>query len=192
MTRAHETGRSAEEIQHLGRLIEKGLGGDVLLVTGGVSVGDYDLVGRALADAGMDLLFHKVRVKPGKPVLAGRRGSCLVIGLPGNPVSAYTGFALFVAPTLRRILGYRRWANQPVTAVLQVALKQTAGRTTYHLARLEAGDGSLVARDVGSKGSGDLLSMTRANGFVIVPAETTEVARGSQVPALLWRDFQWR
>ena len=61
-------------------------------------MGEYDLVGRALESAGMRLLFHKVAVKPGKPVLAGRRGACLVFGVPGNPVSAFTCYSVFVAP----------------------------------------------------------------------------------------------
>lgn len=172
--------------------LRQGLGGDVLLITGGVSVGEYDLVGKALADAGMELLFHKVRVKPGKPVLAGRLGSCLVIGLPGNPVSAYTGFALFAAPVLRRLLGYRRWANRPVTAILDQALRQSTGRTNYHLARLEPANSSIVAHAVGSRGSGDLISMTRANGFVIAPGDAAEIPAGTELPALLWRDFQFR
>jgi molybdopterin molybdotransferase len=185
-------GVAPDRTDELDALLQRGLAGDVLLVTGGVSVGQYDLVGRTLADAGMELLFHKVRVKPGKPVLAGRRGDCLVLGLPGNPVSAFTGFALFAAPTLRRMLGYRKWANQPVTAVLEEPFRQSTGRTNYHLACLEARDGKIVARGTGSTGSGDLLSMTRANGFVIGPDDESEIGAGRTLPALLWRDFQFR
>jgi molybdopterin molybdotransferase len=187
-----DLGIAPDDRQALGKLLRRGLSADLLLVTGGVSVGRYDLVGQALAEAGMTLLFHKVRIKPGKPVLAGRCGECLVIGLPGNPVSAYAGFAVFVAPALRRLTGCRRWANPQARATLDGSLRQVPGRTTYHLARLETSGDRLVARVVNSRGSGDLISMTRANGFVIAPAEAREIPAGTDLPALLWRDFQYR
>jgi molybdopterin molybdotransferase len=172
--------------------IRRGLSGDVLLLTGGVSVGKYDIVGRTLAEAGMEALFHNVAVKPGKPVLAGRCGRCLVIGLPGNPVSAYTGFALFVAPALRRMMGTRRWMNVELPARLESRIRCRQERETYHLARLEADGRGLLARGVRSSGSGDLLSMTRANGFVIAPAAGRDLEPGTEVRALLWRDFHLR
>ena len=86
-------------------MIADGLTGDVLVLTGGVSVGEYDLVGAALIEAGCEVLFHNVSMRPGKPILAAKRGGCLVLGLPGNPVSAFTGFHVFVAPALRKLMG---------------------------------------------------------------------------------------
>jgi molybdopterin molybdotransferase len=176
----------------LERLLRRGLEGDVLLVTGGVSVGSYDIVAEVLTDAGMELLFHKVAVKPGKPVLAGRCRSCLVIGLPGNPLSAYTGFAVFVAPALRRLMGYRRWENVTFTASLAEPLRCGQDRVTYRLARLEPGATGFVARVVRSAGSGDVLSMARANGFLVTPAGEHEFEPGAELPAMLWRDFMQR
>jgi len=173
-------------------VLSRGLKGDLLLLTGGVSVGKYDIVGQALVDAGMELLFHKIAVKPGKPLLAGRCGSCLVIGLPGNPVSAYSGFAIFVAPALRRMMGCRRWMNQEISATLDKRLQCLGGRTTYHLARLEPRRDGFAASIIRSSGSGDLLSMTRANGFVITPAGTGAIEPGTELRAMLWRDFHLR
>jgi len=189
---ASDLGIAPDDRRVLDDLLRQGLMGEVLLVTGGVSVGKYDLVGQALTEAGMKLLFHKVAVKPGKPVMAGRRGNCLVIALPGNPVSAYSGFAIFVAPILRRLMGWRRWANQQVQATLERPLSQAPGRTTYHLARIGLERDRLVAHTVGSRGSGDLISMTRANGFVIAPANARAIEAGTELPALLWRDFEYR
>ena len=172
--------------------LDRGLAGDLLLVTGGVSVGEYDFVGEALAAAGMQQLFHKVAVKPGKPILAGRANDCLVFGLPGNPVSAYTAFAVFVAPALRRMQGYRHWKNERLPAVLAEPLRTRPGRETYHLARLTVRSDGLTAIPVTHAGSGDVFALARANGFLVTPESGASLAAGATVPAFLWKDFDLR
>ena len=94
--------------EQLDAALATALDADVLLVTGGVSVGEYDLVGDALARAGMRVLFHKVAMRARQADPRGKRDRCLVVGLPGNPVSAFTGFAVFVAPALRKMMGHGR------------------------------------------------------------------------------------
>jgi molybdopterin molybdotransferase len=172
--------------------IARGLAGDCLLISGGVSVGEYDLVGSVLAEQGLRLFFHKVSIKPGKPVLAGRCGDCLVLGLPGNPVSTFVAFLLFAAPALRRMMGYRQWDDAQLTAELERPLRAKPGRQTFHLARLRAEQGKLKARLAGSRGSGDVLSLIRANGLLITGAEGADLPVGARLPALLWRDFHLR
>jgi len=185
-------GHAPDTPEQLRERIERGLAGDVLLVTGGVSVGDYDLVASALDEFGAETLFHGVRMKPGKPILAARRGGCLIFGLPGNPVSAFTGFAVLVAPCLRRMLGYRNWRNVEMSASLDGALETRPGRETYHLAHLTWRDGRPSARRVDSTGSGDLPALARANGFLITPAEGGRWAAGDELPALVWPEAQRR
>ncbi len=185
-------GNASDSQSELAEKLAQGIRGDVLLVTGGVSVGEYDLVGRALGDAGLELLFHKVAIKPGKPILAGKAGDCLVIGLPGNPVSVFTGFSVFVAPVLRRMMGYRQWDNQHVRARIERAFRCKPGRLTYHPARVVWRDGQYVGQRVASTGSGDVLSLARANAFLITTEETAEVRTGDQLAALLWDDAQHR
>jgi molybdopterin molybdotransferase len=185
-------GNAADSRDRLDALIEKGLSGDLLLVTGGVSVGKYDLVGQALEDAGMQVLFHKVRIKPGKPILAGRRDGCLVVGLPGNPVSAFTGFAVFVAPALRKLMGCGQWQNVELRAALAEALRCKPGRVTFHLCRIEVADGSLTARVVPSSGSGDVLAIPRANGFMVTDETTGEEPAGTELPVIPLSEFQLR
>ncbi len=188
----HYLGIAGDDRGVLEDRLERGFSGDLLLVTGGVSAGDYDLVGAVLAAAGMRQLFHRVAVKPGKPILAGRIKNCLVIGLPGNPVSTYTAFAVFVAPTLRRMQGYRRWKNRALPAVLAEPLRARPGRETYHLARLTLGCEGLTASRVAQRGSGDVLSLARGNGFLVTPESGASLAAGSTVPAFLWKDFDLR
>jgi len=179
--------------QELAEGIQKGLGGDLLLITGGVSASRYDLVGEVLAAAGMRLILHQVAIRPGKPMLVGRHESCLVVGLPGNPVSTFTDFAVFVAPALRRMMGYSCWDNLEMRAVLAERLKRKPGRTSYHLAKVSPGEeGVLTAFPVRTMGSGDVVSMSRANAFVITPGGAHALEAGTRVPTLLWRDFHLR
>ncbi len=165
-----------------------GVGSDLLLLTGGVSMGEYDLVAEALREIGMELLFHKVRVKPGKPILAGRAGRCVVLGLPGNPVSAFTGFAIFAAPLLRRIGGLSQWRNREVAARVLEPLPARPGRTTYHLVQAGFRDGLCTVRPTRSRGSGDVAALARANAFAITPGEPGGAPEGAVVPALFWND----
>jgi len=185
-------GIARDEREDLRRCIREGLAGDCLLISGGVSVGEYDVVREALDEEGLQVFFHKVAVKPGKPILAGRCGNCLVLGLPGNPVSTYVGFILFVAPALRLMLGCGQWDNVELTATLEAPLRAKPGRMTFHLARLRASDGALLAASAASRGSGDVLSMIHANGLVVTPAGGADLAVGATVPAMLWRDFHLR
>jgi molybdopterin molybdotransferase len=176
----------------LRRALHRGLESDVLLITGGVSMGEYDVVEEALGAEGLRTLFHNVAIRPGKPILAGRIRSCLVVGLPGNPVSTFTDFAVFVAPALRKMMGYPRWDNLGVEAELVARLKRKPGRTTYHLARVSQERGGFKALPVRTMGSGDVLSMHRANGFVVTPGEAHALEAGATVQAELWTDFHLR
>jgi molybdopterin molybdotransferase len=185
-------GIATDEREDLDARVREGLAADVLLITGGVSMGEYDLVGESLSAAGMDLLFHKVRIKPGKPILAGKAGDCLVVGLPGNPVSTFVGFAVFVAPVLRKLSGHALRDEPTLQATLGAPLRSKPGRPTYHLAHAEATGGRLTARPVRATGSGDVLAMTRANAFIVTGVEGADLAEGDEVDVLLWREFSLR
>jgi molybdopterin molybdotransferase len=187
-----DLGIAPDRPEGLRQALRQGLQGDVLLVTGGVSVGDYDLVARSLAEEGLEVLFHGVKMRPGKPLLAGRRGNCLVFGLPGNPLSTFATFLLFVAPALRRLMGFAGCAPPRVPVTLRGDLERKPDRTTFHLARVTAGERGLVAEPLPSTGSGDVLSLPRANAFVVTEPGTGAVPAGSALPAVLWPEFAHR
>jgi molybdopterin biosynthesis enzyme len=151
-----------------------------------VSVGEYDLVGAALIRAGCEVLFHTVSMRPGKPILAAKRGECLVLGLPGNPISAFTGFQVFVKPALRKLMGDPQPVAAPIRATLLEPLRRRPGRLTYHLAHLRWVDGKPFVAGVSSASSGDVLSLVRANSFVIAPGDTLAIPAGSDVDVLPW------
>lgn len=154
---------------------------DVIISTGGVSVGDADYVRQVLSELG-DVAFWKVAMKPGRPLTFGHLGKALFFGLPGNPVTVMVSFSQFVQPALQRLAGEQGTPPLSLYAVTTSALKKRAGRTEYQRGVLsQADDGSLMVSKTGDQGSGILLSMSRANCFIVLPAEDTRVEAGSKV-----------
>jgi molybdopterin molybdotransferase len=167
----------------------EGLTADVLVVSGGVSAGEYDLVEPALLDRGASFLFTRVAIKPGAPLVFGRRGGTLVFGLPGNPVSTQVTFDLFVRAALLKMQGARVVSRPRVAVELLGAVKNRAGRKAYVPARVRSASGRLVARPLRSTGSGDLVAHARANALVVMDAERTKAEAGETVEALLLGPF---
>jgi molybdopterin molybdotransferase len=169
--------------------LRDGLSADVLVVSGGVSAGDYDLVEPALLDLGATLLFTGVAIRPGAPLVFGRRGRTLVFGLPGNPVSAQVTFDLFVRPALLKMQGAGVVSRPRVGVELLEGVKNRSGRKSHVPARVRFEGGRLVARLVRSMGSGDLTAHARANALVVIEAGRTQVAAGETAEALLLGRF---
>jgi molybdopterin molybdotransferase len=162
-------GIAADRLESLRPLVAEGQKADVLVLSGGVSAGTLDLVPGVLQEAGVQAHFHKVEMKPGKPVLFGTRGRTLVFGLPGNPVSALVCFELFVRPALRRLAGHAEAGPFLVRAALAEDFAYRTDRPTYHPARLEAAEAGWRVRAVPWYGSPDLRGLTAANAFVLFP-----------------------
>jgi len=179
-------GIAPDEPAALAAAVRRGLEADVFCLSGGVSVGDYDFAEDALRGEGVEVLFHGVAVKPGKPLLFGRKGATLVFGLPGNPVSSLCDFSLFAVPALRRMLGFADPRHREVEGVLIEEIRQKPGREWYAPARAEWRDGAWRVAPVPTRGSADLAAVCRANCWLIVPAEVSAVPAGSKVGLLLW------
>ena len=143
-------------------------GADVLLTAGGASVGDYDLVQPALAAEGLALSFWKVAVRPGKPLLSGRLGAMRVLGLPGNPVSAYVCAVLFLVPLIRRLSGRSDTGHVLAPGVLGRDLPANDERADYMRATLARdGDGTLVATPFPVQDSSMLVPLAAADCLVV-------------------------
>lgn len=183
---ARDLGIAADATGALDALVADGLAGDVLILSGGVSVGAYDLVGEALQRAGCEVLFHQVAMRPGKPILAANRAGCLVLGLPGNPVSAFTGFHVFAVPALRRLMGDPHPVAAAIRATLEVPLRRRPGRLTYHLAQVRWQDGTPLVSPVASSSSGDVFSLAGANSFIVAEGSDAPIRAGAAVDVLLW------
>ncbi|MCP4366162.1 MAG: molybdopterin molybdotransferase MoeA, partial [Planctomycetes bacterium] len=122
-------------------LLKKGLRRDIVLLTGGVSMGEYDIVVDVLQDAGVEIFFHKVALRPGKPIVFGRTKQTLVFGLPGNPVATYVNFELFVRPTIRRMMGFEDAQRMVIKAELEVDIARKRTRREYRPACLRMDSG---------------------------------------------------
>jgi molybdopterin molybdotransferase len=159
---------------------------DLLITSGGVSAGDLDLLPEEARSSGFEILFHRVAVRPGKPVALGRRGKTLWLGLPGNPVSASVCFHLFARPALDRLEGDAHPGPRVRRAVLARDLMVKGERETYRDAVLEE-DGNAGARvsPSESRGSHDLLAHARANALIRIPAGAGNLRAGSPVDCLI-------
>ncbi len=159
---------------------------DLLLTSGGISVGAFDHTRRVLADLGAELGFWRVKIRPGAPLGFGRWRGAPWIGLPGNPVSSMVTFELFVRPALRRLLGMPRVFPQPVPVRAVEPITIAAPLTHFLRAVVTVGaEGMAEARLTGPQGSGLLTSMARANALLVVPADRPHVVAGESVGAIL-------
>ena len=182
-------GVAPDRQEAIAEALRAGLGADVMIVSGGVSAGDYDLVEPALLDLGARFLFTKVSIKPGAPLVFGRLGGTLVFGLPGNPVSAQVTFDLFVRPALLKMQGARVLDRPRVAVELLGAVRNRSGRKSHVPARVRFEGGRLVARPVRSMGSGDLAAHARANALLVIEAGREEAGAGEGAEALLLGNF---
>jgi len=158
---------------------------DVVVSTGGVSVGDLDFVKDALEAASFERLFWRVAQKPGKPLLFGRLAERPFFGLPGNPVSALVCFALYVRPALRRLQGHRRVHLPVVRARLAAPVRKTRGLTEFVRVSLSDGPDGAIATAARSQSSGALSALGGGAGLLVGAAELAELPAGAVYPVVV-------
>jgi molybdopterin molybdotransferase len=159
-------------------------GVDLIVTSGGVSIGDYDLVKYVLQAEGRIELWQ-VRIKPGKPMAFGWIGGVPMLGLPGNPVAAFVAFFQFGQPMLRKLLGYRDWTPPTVRARLLAPCENRGRRRHFVRVWVERHGEELVARPVGEQGAGILSSLALANGLAVIPEQWPEAPAGALVDVQL-------
>jgi molybdopterin molybdotransferase len=168
--------------------LRRGLDADMLITSGGVSVGDYDIVKEVLAQEG-EIGFWSVRMKPGKPIAFGQiKGvdkSVPHLGLPGNPVSSMVAFEMFARPAILKMMGKRNLTKPTIEAILEDRILNKDKRRVFTRAIIEKREGRYFARLTGPQGSGVLTSMSLANGLVLVPEEVAEVKPGDTIRVMM-------
>jgi len=179
-------GIAHDQVEELTAMIRSGLAlkVDLFLTSGGVSVGDFDVVKQVLAAEG-EMTFWRVRMKPGKPLAFGRMGGVPLLGLPGNPVSAMVSFELFARCAILKMQGLLDWGRPTVEATLMDGIARKDGRRHYVRVRVEDRDGAYFAHLTGEQGSGILSSMVEANGLAIVPEDWSKAPPGSRVRVMM-------
>lgn len=159
---------------------------DIVALSGGVSAGEYDLVQDGMRDLGVEVLFDRIRMKPGKPLTFGVKGARQVFGLPGNPVSSVVGLELLMRPAIKKMQGMTDLHLPTVRTVLSADFRQTPGRKQFVPAHsVPSKNGIWESSWVGHHGSADLFSMARANSLFVVNAEDAHVPAGTEIDLIL-------
>ncbi|MDH4121548.1 MAG: molybdopterin molybdotransferase MoeA [Deltaproteobacteria bacterium] len=164
---------------------------DLLLTSGGVSMGDFDFVEPMARELGLTIHFHKLNIKPGKPVVFATGGGRTLFGLPGNPVSVMVGFLQFVRPALWKMAGSPQLGPRVMTLPLAQAFQKNDGKRHFLRGVVSLGPQGLSVRLTGEQGSGMLHSMGRANALVVVEEDRNQVAPGEMVRVELLDGEAW-
>jgi molybdopterin molybdotransferase len=181
-------GNAADQVEDLRAKIERGLKEDVLVLSGGVSMGKYDLVETVLKELGAEFYFDAVAIRPGKPAVFGRCDGTFVFGLPGNPVSTMVTFELFVVPALDLLSGAEARALPLVEARLGEALNEKPALAHFLPARVEWVGTMPVVKALPWQGSGDVAALAKANCFLVVAADKGTIKVGEIVSVWLRKD----
>ncbi|NIO06882.1 MAG: molybdopterin molybdenumtransferase MoeA [Deltaproteobacteria bacterium] len=172
----------------LAAAFKKALRYDVIMTSGGVSVGDYDFVKEALGDVGVKMQFWKVAQKPGHPMAFGRIGQKPVFGLPGNPVSSFVSFLLYARPVLRKMMGHKDLFLPVIQATLEHEISTSHGVKEFIRCRLRRHNENNFVSTTGSQSSGVLSSLSLAQGLIVANESDTRLPKGRRVPVILLDD----
>ena len=171
--------------EDISRIMHRGLQKDILILSGGVSMGEYDLVGDVMKDLNTQIYFEKVALRPGKPVIFGKKDKTLIFALPGNPVASFVTFELFIYPAIRKMMGFSPLHRTTVKASLEVEILVKRKRREYRPALLRMHNNQWFVSPVEWHGSADLLSTTRANCLLIVREDAEKLSVGQLVDVIL-------
>lgn len=169
-----------DTIDDLKAILDAASAHDLIVFSGGSSVGDRDLVRDVIADRG-EMLFHGIAVKPGKPTAFARIGASLFLGMPGNPTSCLSNAYILMVPVLRKLAGLPPWEPRTVTAPLARRIASSSDRHQFYTVRLVNGE-----VEPAFKGSGDITSMANADGYIEIPAGCTAIEGGTAVTVTLF------
>ncbi len=181
---AHQLGIARDTTESLQEMLSKAAHYDLILTSGGVSVGDFDLVKQMIREQG-EIDFWRINIKPGKPVAFGTLNGVPLLGLPGNPVSSAITFELFGRPLLRKLQGHSSLYKPQVEVIVTDGIKERSQRRQYIRARVEQRDGRFIATTTGNQGSNLLTSLRNANALLVVPENSLEIPPGGTLQAIM-------
>ena len=174
-------GIAKDSLSETKEIFTKALEYNIVISTGGVSMGKYDLVKDILSELGVNIAFETIKMKPGKPMIFGTKNNTLVFGLPGNPVSTIVSFIEFVRPALLKMSG-ARYLNKPeIRAIADNDIHKKRGRKEFLRGFFSIIDGIVHVTTTGPQGSGILRSMSVANCLIVLNEESTGCSKGDQV-----------
>jgi molybdopterin molybdotransferase len=182
-------GNAPDRLEILREKIKRGLKEDILVLSGGVSMGKYDLVEDVLKELGATVFFDAVAIRPGKPVVFAMRDDKPIFGLPGNPISTMVTFQLFVAPAIDLLNGATARPLPLLRATLAEPMQEKPGMTHFLPSTIEWQEGVARVRPLAWQGSGDTVTMAQANCFLVVGADISSLSAGDSVNVLMRKDI---
>ena len=177
-------GVARDTVESLREKFSQAIQCDLIITSGGVSVGEFDLVKNIMTEQG-EIHFWRINMRPGKPVAFGHIGTVPLLGLPGNPVSAAVTFELFGRPVIRKMLGHAHLLHPRADVVVEDGVSERVMRRHYVRAHVERRDGHLIARTTGNQGSNIMTSLLNANALLIVPEGGTVIQPGDTTKAIM-------
>ncbi len=181
-------GNASDNVDEISHLLESASDCDVFITTGGASVGDYDLIGEVYKKMGITLLFDRVSIKPGMPVLAGTRDGKIYLGLSGNPAAAAISFEQLVRPVLMKMSGRKTWWRPRIKAVLAAPFKKKTGAKRFVWARCWQTGTDILVEPSRAQGNGMLKSAMGANALIVIPENSPALPIGTEVEVILLAD----
>jgi molybdopterin molybdotransferase len=181
-------GIADDDENSLRRFIRRGFEKDILLLSGGVSVGDYDLVPGVLKNEGAEILFHKVFLKPGKPLLFAKKEKCVIFGVPGNPVSNFTTFSVFIRPVIYRMMGREDHGPDFIEGFITEDFANTSSRLLLAPSSCVFADGRYEVTPHRLNGSADIAGCANSSCIMMIEKGFTEIKKGEKVKILLFGD----
>jgi|SRR5437660_1142018 len=181
---AHRLGVARDTVESLREKFSEAITYDLILTSGGVSVGDFDLVKDIMQEQGK-IDFWRINMRPGKPVAFGHISGIPLLGLPGNPVSSAVTFELFGRPLLRKMMGHTRLTRPQIDVLVEDGVQERAMRRHYVRAYVAWHDNHFIARTTGNQGSNIMTSLLNANALVIVPEGGATIAPGETAKAIM-------
>jgi molybdopterin molybdotransferase len=181
---AYRLGVARDTVESLREKFSAAMTYDLILTSGGVSVGDFDLVKKIMQEQG-DINFWRINMRPGKPIAFGYVGGVPLLGLPGNPVSTAVTFVLFGRPVIRKMLGHTCLIKPQIDVIVEDGVRNRALRRHYVRAHVTWQDARFVARTTGNQGAHVMTSLLNANAFVVVPEGGVEVHAGDIAKAIM-------
>lgn len=176
-----------DSARDLKKAIKRGLRSDVVLISGGVSMGDYDLVPGVLSGLGVRKVFHKVKIKPGKPIFFGRKAKKVVFGIPGNPVSNFLTYLIFIRPALYKMMGYKYYKPAFKEGIVENEFYSKPGRRHFVLAKISKRGSRYYLNPTASHGSADILALSQADGFMVIKENCGVIKNNSKVSFITWK-----
>ena len=177
-------GVARDTVESLREKFSQAIQCDLIITSGGVSVGEFDLVKNIMTEQG-EIHFWRINMRPGKPVAFGHIGTIPLLGLPGNPVSAAVTFELFGRPVIRKMLGHAHLLHPQADVVVEDGVSERVMRRHYVRAHIERRDSRLIAHTTGNQGSNIMTSLLDANALLIVPEGGTVIPPGGTAKAIM-------